>query len=87
MHEAFAPVAARVCHRREDRNAINIGSGLLRVGACDDLGAIRAVAETVEAALRTGQPLVDDLGGFINKNAHALLANSTAAFAASNMVG
>ena len=53
MHDAVAPVSRdRVGHRGEHRDALDVGAGLLRADAADDLRAVRAVAQAVEAALR-----------------------------------
>ena len=71
MHDAFAPVASTASATdREDRDAVDVGAGLLRVRARDDLGAVLAVEQPVEAALRAGEALVDDLGVLVDEDAH-----------------
>jgi hypothetical protein len=56
-----ARLLARFGDAGEDGDAVDVGAGLLRVHAADDLGAVVAVALGVEAALRTGDALDDDL--------------------------
>ena len=52
MHDAVAPVAATASATvGEDRDAVDVGAGLLRVGAGHHLGAVVAVQQAVEAAL------------------------------------
>ena len=48
--------------RAEDRDALDVLAGLAGRDAGDDLGAVRAVAEAVEAALAAGEPLDDETG-------------------------
>ena len=77
MHDG---VGAGLLHRvgdvGEDRDAVDVGAGLLRVGAGHDLGAVVAVAQAVEAALAAGQALVDDLGVLVDEDAHGFLSSS-----------
>jgi len=50
---AVAPVSAdRFLHRREHRNAVHIGAGLLRAHATDNLRAVLALRQSVEATWR-----------------------------------
>ena len=77
--------------RGEDRDAVDVGAGLLRVGAGHHLGAVVPVAQAVEAALRAGEALVDDLGVLVDEDAMAALPTSRPArrrpAAASSIVG
>ena len=66
-----------VGNRCEHRDAIDIGTGLLGVRATDNLGAVIAIAQTVETSLRTGEALVDDLGVFVYEDAHGFLSSSS----------
>ena len=71
MQEAVAPVASHgLGDRGEDRDAVDVGAGLLGVGAGHDLGAVVPVAQAVEAALAAGEALVDDLGVLVDEDAH-----------------
>src|SRR5262249_24357053 len=60
----------RLGHVGEDRHALDVGAGLLGVGAGDDLGPVRPVAHAVEAALAPGEALVDDLGVLVDEDGH-----------------
>ena len=76
MHDAVAPVAATASpHVGEHGDAVDIGAGLLGAGPGDDLRAVGAVELAVEAALTTGQALVDDLGGLVDEDAHLARAS------------
>ena len=66
-----------VGNRCEHRDAIDIGTGLLGIGATNNLGAVVAVAKTVKAALRTGEALVNDLGVLVYEDAHGFLSSSS----------
>src|SRR5207248_694221 len=80
--------AARLGDRGEDGDAVDVGARLLRVRAGHHAGAVRAVAQAVEAALRPGEALVDDLRLVVHEDAHpAPPASSTARRAASSIVG
>ena len=46
-----AGLGDRFLHRREHRDALDVGAGLLRAHTADDLGAVLAVAQTVEPTL------------------------------------
>src|SRR5439155_17687420 len=67
-------------------DALHVVARLLGVGAGDDLRAVRAVAQAVEAPLGTGKALVDDLGVPVDEDAHDA-ARETAVRAASSIVG
>src|SRR5262249_40473566 len=80
----------------ENGDAVDVGPGRLRAGPGDDPRAVVTVELPVEAALATGEALVDDLGGLVDEDAHLSLpsacsgwapASSTAERAASSMVG
>src|SRR5439155_4143132 len=79
----------RVADVGEHGDAVDVGAGLLGAGPGHDLGAVVAVEHAVEAALRAGEALVDDLRGLVDEDAHLATppASSTAVRAASSMVG
>ena len=57
MHDAVAPVAAIASATvGEHRDAVDVGARLLRAGAGDDLRAVVAVEQAVEAALPPVRP-------------------------------
>ena len=59
-----------VAHVGEHRDAVDVGPRLLRAGAGHDLRAVGTVQLAVEAALASGQALVDDLGVLVDEDAH-----------------
>ena len=74
--------------RREHRDAFDVGAGLLGCDPADDLRAVLAVAQPVEAALAAGEPLHDHLRVGVDENAHFVPpASATALRAASTIVG
>ena len=67
----FAPVSAHgVGDGVEDRHALDVLAGLAGSHARDQVGPVLAVAQPVERALAPGQPLDQQLGVLVDKNAH-----------------
>ena len=63
----------RFGHGGEDRDALDLLTAPLRVGAAHDLGAVRLVAQAVEEPLaRRADALDHDLGRLVDEDAHVL---------------
>jgi hypothetical protein len=56
--------------RVEDGNPVHVLAALARRHPCDDIGAVVAVAEAVEAALAAGQPLDDEPRVVVDDDGH-----------------
>ena len=78
-----------ILHGVEHGDSLDVLTRLPWRHATDDLRAVRAIAQTVESTLTTGQTLDDDFRVFVDEDCHGApyLASSTAVRAASNMVG
>ena len=78
----------RIGDRRVNRNTLDVRPGFPGVRPGDDFRAIVAVAQAVEAPLRSGQALHNDFGVFVGENRHYWFppASATAFCAASSMV-
>src|SRR5207237_1110819 len=66
-----AGLAHGVGHRREHRNAFDVGTGLLRAHPSDDQRSVRAVAQAVEPALAARDALHDHPRVGVHQDAHA----------------
>ena len=86
MHDAFAPVAstasATVANTGMPSTSVPAFFGFVPPTTCVPYVAVE---RTVEAALTTGEALVDDLRGLVDEDAH--FASSTTRRAASTIVG
>src|SRR5207248_188602 len=61
----------RLAYGRKDRNALDLSAGALRIGACDDLGAISAIAQPIKPARRTSESLIHNARVLVDEDAHA----------------